>query len=100
MNDMFNKITRVMPKIIWHGPGMPSDIAPKFPLDRWERIGIDTLLNEKVFSIRSVEINHWIQEQPVHMWKHYTLDNYSPMLIGAMYLFTEEMEAWFLLRWS
>jgi len=85
--------------------------APYTPLQvtvpiKWERIGIDGPANKWVYSIRSEEIRIWIEEQPFHMWKHYDIpeesikDIYFSALLGWHYIFTEEMEAWFALRWS
>jgi hypothetical protein len=70
----------------------------------WEKIGIDKLTDKWVYSIQSQEINIWIENQPVHMWKYYDipyiLDVPIRMLTSTSYVFTTEMEAWFTLRWT
>lgn len=71
----------------------------------WEKIGMDVPTNKWVFNVRSQEIRTWIEEQPIHMWKVYDVDKFNgdtpiAALIGENYTFTEEMEAWFQLRWS
>jgi hypothetical protein len=72
----------------------------------WEKIGIDRLTDKWVYSIQSQEINIWIQNQPVHMWKYYDipadyiLEAPLRMVVANNYVFTDEMEAWFTLRWS
>lgn len=71
---------------------------------KWERVGMDMPTDTWVYNIRSKEINDWIEEQPIHMWKHYDipidLTTSINVLIGQNYVFTDEMEAWFQLRWS
>jgi hypothetical protein len=70
---------------------------------KWEKIGMDMPTDKWVYNIRSQEIRTWIEEQPVHMWKYidkFNKDTAIATLIGENYTFTEEMEAWFQLRWS
>ena len=71
---------------------------------KWERIGMDVPSDKWVFNIRNQEIRTWIEEQPIHMWKFYDIepkiDTPIAALIGDNYLFTEEMEVWFQLRWG
>lgn len=78
----------------------------KAEIKKWERVGIDGPTGKWVFNIRLQEINNWIEEQPVHMWKHYDIPEASikdasiNAFIGQNYIFTEEMESWFQLRWG
>jgi hypothetical protein len=82
--------------------------APYAPLitKKWEKVGIDGPANKRVYNIRLQEIRDWIEDQPIHMWKHYDIpkeliDKVSlKAWLGQNYIFTEEMEAWFQLRWS
>ncbi len=73
---------------------------------KWEKVGMDMPTNKWVYNIRFHEIGHWIESQPIHMWKFYDipfdqLRNVSlGSLLGSNYIFTDEMEAWFMLRWS
>lgn len=73
---------------------------------KWEKIGMDMSADKWVYSIRTEEIRNWIEDQPIHMWKHYDIPEASikdvsiNAFIGKNYIFTEEMEAWFQLRWS
>lgn len=73
---------------------------------KWERIGKDMPTDKWVFNIRSQEIRTWIEEQPIYMWKFYDIPEESKLdvsvsaLIGHNYIFTDEMEAWFQLRWA
>lgn len=73
---------------------------------KWDRIGMDMPTNKCVFNILSQEIREWIEKQPAHMWTFYDIPIESMKgvsfnsLIGQNYLFTDEMESWFLLRWS
>lgn len=70
----------------------------------WCFIGVDTRTDSKVFHTNSTEIIQWIESQPVHMWKFYdVMDNFDDK-VGipsfSNYVFTKEMEAWFIVRWS
>lgn len=73
---------------------------------KWERIGMDMPTDKWVFNIRSQEIRNWIEEQPAYMWKFYDIPEDSKLdvsvnvFMGQNYIFTDEMEAWFQLRWS
>ena len=74
---------------------------------KWERIGKDGPTDKWVYNIRLHEVGHWIESQPIHMWKYYDIPiNWMRdeipinLLTGSNYLFTDEMESWFLLRWS
>jgi hypothetical protein len=74
---------------------------------KWERVGKAMPTDKWVYNIRLHEIKHWIESQPIHMWKHYDIpinwmgrNEYDKALWGPNYLFTDEMEAWFMLRWS
>jgi hypothetical protein len=74
---------------------------------KWEKVGMDMPTNKWVYNIRFHEIGHWIESQPIHMWKHYDIpidklgyESTLTMLSGSNYIFTDEMEAWFMLRWS
>ena len=73
---------------------------------KWERIGMDMPTNKWVFNVRSQEIRNWVEEQPIHMWKYYDIPDEAKLevsvgsLMGQNYLFTDEMEAWFQLRWG
>lgn len=85
--------------------------APYIPLQvgntkLWERMGLDMPSDKMVYSVKNHEIWQWIEAHPIHMWKHYDipLDELMNSSIsdftGNTYIFTDEMEAWFLLRWS
>lgn len=82
-----------------------STMNPPF-IKKWERIGMDLPTDKWVYNIRSSEISTWIEEQPVHMWKFYDIHEESKLavsvsaLIGQNYVFTDEMEVWFELRWG
>ena len=73
---------------------------------KWEKVGKDMPTDKWVYNIRYREVGHWIESQPIHMWKFYDIpvesmkDVSINSLIGQNYLFTDEMEAWFMLRWS
>ena len=71
---------------------------------KWEKVGKDMPTDKWVYNIRYREVGHWIESQPIHMWKHYDIpfDQLRKLgpLLGSTYLFTDEMEAWFMLRWS
>lgn len=81
---------------------MANMINPFFK--KWERIGMDMPTDKWVYNIRSHEIRNWIEEQPVHMWKFYDIDDtrldFSLASVGQNYVFTDEMEVWFELRWG
>jgi hypothetical protein len=74
--------------------------------ESWDYLGIDVPTNKWVYSIKSQEINLWIEKQPIHMWKYYdvAIEVLSELslkaLYGTNYVFTPEMEVWFKLRWS
>ena len=73
---------------------------------KWEKVGMDMPTDKWVYNIRVQEIRDWIEEQPIHMWKHYDIPESKinevsiNAFIGENYIFTEEMELWFQLRWS
>lgn len=86
-------------------------VVPYIPLQAgssklWERIGLDMPSDKIVYGIKSHEVWQWIESQPVHMWKQYdvlvrdTNDISVYAFTGNSYVFTDEMESWFLLRWS
>lgn len=70
----------------------------------WEKVGIDMPTDKWVYNVRFREVWKWVEEQPTHMWKYYDvpLVDSTPirMFTGNNYLFTDEMEAWFMLRWA
>lgn len=67
-------------------------------------IGADGPTGNKVYNIYHNDIISWVEEQPIHMWKHYDAAKQANIFVnafsGQQYLFTEEMESWFQLRWS
>lgn len=73
---------------------------------KWEKVGMDMPTDKWVYNIRVQEIRDWIEEQPIHMWKHYDIPETKinevsiNAFIGQNYIFTDEMEAWFQLRWG
>lgn len=73
---------------------------------KWEKVGMDMPTDKWVYNIRVQEIRDWIEEQPIHMWKHYDIPESKinevsiNAFIGQNYIFTEEMESWFQLRWG
>lgn len=101
-------IRKVMPNIIANDilsvQPMTANMTNPFT-KKWERVGIDVPTDKWVYNIRSQEIRTWVEEQPAHMWKFYDIDNHNrdlptSVFVGGNYVFTEEMEAWFQLRWS
>ena len=104
---LISTIRKVMPSVIAEdivGVQSMTNGRMPFPIQKWEKIGMDMPTNKWVFNIRSQEIRDWIEEQPIHMWKFYDINDvkleYSLSSLGQNYVFTEEMEAWFTLRWS
>ena len=74
---------------------------------KWEKVGKDGPTGKWVYNAKYHEVGQWIESQPIHMWKFYDIpivwmgrDEYTKALWGPNYLFTDEMEAWFMLRWS
>lgn len=71
---------------------------------KWERIGKDMPTDKWVYNTKYLEVVWWVEHQPEHMWKVYDVpldrDISINALIGQNYIFTDEMEAWFMLRWS
>lgn len=59
---------------------------------KWEKIGMDMPTDSWVYNIRTQEIRDWIEEQPIHMWKHYDIPDNSinevsfSTLIGELFL--------------
>ncbi len=61
-----------------------------------------------VYNTSCTEIINWIESHHVHMWKYYDIPEESwfnvhvpiSAWMGKKYIFTEELESWFLLRWS
>ena len=92
---------KVMPDLI------ARDIVGSQPrLKKWERVGKDGPSDRWVYSIHSQEIRDWVGEQPEHMWQHYYYTNINDLrdtsasvLFVRNYVFTEEMEVWFTLKW-
>lgn len=96
---------------------MPNDIAKELvgvqpmtanminPSTNWEKVGKDMSTDKWVYHIKIYEAVKWIESQPIHMWKHYDIPfdqirNTSLLRSRPNYIFTDEMESWFLLRWS
>ena len=84
--------------------------VPYIPLQagtstKWEKIGYDNILDKWVYNVKYMEVAHWIEKQPAHMWKFYDIpeaykyDVPVNSVTGQNYIFTEEMEAWLILRW-
>jgi hypothetical protein len=67
-------------------------------------IGVDGPTGNKVYNIYHTDIISWVEEQPIHMWKHYDVPKQANIFVnafsGQQYLFTKEMESWFQLRWG
>lgn len=109
-NVIMPAIRRVMPSVIAEEicSVQPIPVANMFNpfYKKWERIGMDMPTDKWVFNIRSQEIRNWIEEQPAYMWKYYDIPEESKLdvsvnaFMGQNYIFTDEMEAWFQLRWS
>lgn len=109
IQSMLARARQFMPSVI------AQDIIGVQPIDttminpftkKWERVGMDMPTDKWVYNIRSQEIRTWIEEQAIHMWKHYDIpsDSFSyvsgNVIVGDNYIFTNEMEAWFQLRWG
>ncbi len=60
-------------------------------LAKWKKYPHEKFAAYKIYDS---EVWRWVEHQPIHMWK------YDDAGDGNNYLFTEEMEAWFLLKWS
>ena len=60
--------------------------------DKWKKYPHNECIAYKIYED---EIIAWVESQPKDMWKHDTSTDSN-----LCYLFTEEMETWFLLRWS
>ena len=60
-------------------------------LAKWKKYPHDKFAAYKIYES---EIYRWVENHPVHMWK------YDDDAKDNCYLFTEEMESWFLLRWA
>ena len=73
---------------------------------KWERIGIDMPTNKWVYNVKYMEVAWWVEKHSNHMWKFYDIPEESKLdvsvnaLMGQNYIFTDEMEAWFMLRWG
>jgi hypothetical protein len=52
---------------------------------------------KNVYAIRDREIQNWIESYPKDKW---TYVDYDFVNHSAGYTFTEDLESWFLLRWS
>lgn len=99
-------IKRVMPNIIAQDIISVQPMGSVYPYyNAWSKVGIHIPTDHWVYNVRSQEIRTWIEEQPAYMWKFYDIDVYNldlpaSVILGSNYVFTEEMEAWFTLRWS
>lgn len=60
-------------------------------LSKWKKYPHDSFAAYKIYDS---QVWGWVEDQPIHMWK------YDDAGDGNNYLFTEEMEVLFLLRWS
>lgn len=106
---MSNAMPNVIAEEICKVQQMPVDVINPFN-KKWEKVGMDMMTDKWVYNICAKEIRDWIETHPIHMWKYYDLpSNMSETdlknvpiraLLGKNYIFTEEMEAWFQLRWS
>lgn len=49
----------------------------------------------------NVEIGHWIESQPVHMWKYYDIDrDTEKWAVKSHYVISDELLMWLKLRWT
>lgn len=60
-------------------------------LAKWKKYPHDEFAAYKIYDS---EVCRWVEQQPIHMWK------YDAAYDGNNYLFTEQMETIFLLRWA
>lgn len=71
---------------------------------KWERIGVDVPTNKWVYNVKYMEVAWWVEKHPNHMWKFYDVpleaDVSISTITGQNYIFTDEMESWFMLRWA
>ena len=79
-----------------------SDIS----YNKWEIVGRDLRIDKSVYSANSPEIASWIESHDKDMWEHYDIPDEDVHKIpinswgGKKYVFTEQFEIWFLLRWA
>lgn len=97
---LLSLIRRITPTIIANDLISVQPIANPFKKTvNWLRIGIDGSSGFCIYKVRSNEIRTWVEEQPISMWKFHEFSMNDGSL-DTTYIFTEEMESWFILRWS
>ncbi len=92
---------------IFYGPYVPLTTEITF-MPNWEKIGTDMPTGKTVYHVKKHSVIDWVESQPTHMWDSYTIPEESIMYMkiplnflgGSNYTFTDEMESWFMLRWS
>ncbi len=49
----------------------------------------------------NIEVGHWIESQPAHMWKYYDIDrDTEKWAVKSHYVVSDELLTWLKLRWS
>lgn len=49
----------------------------------------------------NIEIGHWIEQQPVHMWKFYDLDHCDEKWrMKTQYIVSDQLLTWLKMRWQ
>lgn len=68
----------------------------------WSYVGTD-IVGRRIYNVCRPSIRQWISEMPKSEWQIFNIPDSSNSvhaIIGTNYVFTEQMEAWFKLRWS
>jgi hypothetical protein len=87
----------------FYAPYIPLQVVRHIIIGaKFYRIGKHFISDKWVYEVNDHEVKKWIESQCERLWQYdssYTHD--STAVTGSFYTFnTEEIEAWFLLRWS
>ena len=98
-NLLIPMIRKVMPKIIAQDiVGVQPMIKPKM-LPKFIVLDVQDVPDGHYALEVDFEVQHWIAQQPVHMWKYF--DGPEDMRIDRhRYLVSEQLYNWMLMRWS
>ena len=98
-NLLIPMIRKVMPGIIAQDIiGVQPMIKPKM-LPAFIILDVDGIPNGHYGVEVSLEVQHWIEQQPIHMWKYF--DGPEDMRSSRQqFLVSEQLYNWMTMRWS
>jgi hypothetical protein len=89
--------TTIAHQIVGVGPLLPKRLMYEVLDEGWEKV---TPEGHKSI-MTNVEIAHWIEQQPIHMWKYIDLETKGETYqLNTHFIVSDELLSWLILRWS